>query len=165
MQLLDLTLPAGLGIMADAGIKGPGRLLHKLILPGVNLIRVNLVAHRKVRNRRLLPQRLQGNSRLQRRINLPSRSLDHLPLRSLPTERPPLQLVNRSQNRGPLHLAGHDVQHAPAHVSDVTEQLAGLTLHDPLLSAVLEMLPDAHYMPSGPISPMPAGKSGSRVFA
>src|SRR6266404_8640012 len=103
MQLLDLTLPAGLGIMANAGIKGPRRLLHKLLLPSVNLVRVNLVAHRKVRNRRLLPQRLQGNPRLQRRINLPSRSLAHLPLRSLPTERPRLQLVNWSQNRGPLH--------------------------------------------------------------
>src|SRR5258707_13101145 len=79
MQLLDLALPAGLGIMANAGIKGPGRLLYKLLLPRVNLVRVNLVAHRKVRHRRLLPQRLQGNSRLQRRINLPSRSLAHLP--------------------------------------------------------------------------------------
>src|SRR5882724_2866675 len=106
MQLLDLTLPASLGIMANAGIKGPGRLLHKLLLPRVDLVRVNLVAHRKVRNRRLLPQRLQGNPGLQRRINLPSRSLAHLPLRSLPTERPPLQLVNWSQNRGPLQETG-----------------------------------------------------------
>ena len=58
MQLLDLTLSAGLGIMANASVKGPGRLLNKLLLPGVDLIRMNFVAHRKVRHRRLLPQRL-----------------------------------------------------------------------------------------------------------
>src|SRR6266446_8156427 len=79
MQLLDLTLPACLAIMANPGVKGPRRLLQKLLLPRVDLVRVNFIANRKVRHRRLLPQRHQRNSRLQRRINLPSRPLAHLP--------------------------------------------------------------------------------------
>jgi hypothetical protein len=55
VQLLDLALPVGLGIPPDPGIKGAGRLLLQLLLPGVNLVRVNLVSLRKVGHRRLLP--------------------------------------------------------------------------------------------------------------
>jgi hypothetical protein len=57
------------------------------ILPGIDLVRVNLIPRRQIGDRRfdpLLgsnPQRLQGNLRLQRRINLPSRLRRHHPLR------------------------------------------------------------------------------------
>jgi IstB-like ATP binding protein len=47
---------------------------------------VDPVALRQVSHRRLFPQRLQRDLRLQRPVNLPSRSLRHNPLR-LPTER------------------------------------------------------------------------------
>ena len=58
MELLDLTLPAGLGVVAHARVKGAGGLLQELLLPSVNLIRMDLLALRQVRHRRLLPQRL-----------------------------------------------------------------------------------------------------------
>src|SRR5438874_4447180 len=70
----------GLGIPADPGVKGAGRLLLQLLLPGVNLVRVNFVTLRQVCHRRLLPQRLQGDPRLQPRLDLASRLLHH-PLR------------------------------------------------------------------------------------
>jgi hypothetical protein len=38
---------------------------------------MNLVTHRQVHHRRLLPQRLQRDPRLQRRLDLPSRLLRH----------------------------------------------------------------------------------------
>ena len=65
---------------------------------------MNLVTLRQIVHRRLLPQRLQRNLRLQRRINLPSR-LRHRPLRSIPFGADFFQLSQWSYFRGPLHLA------------------------------------------------------------
>jgi hypothetical protein len=42
---------------------------------------MNLIALRQIGNRRLFPQHLQGDLRLQRRVNLPSRPLRYLSLR------------------------------------------------------------------------------------
>ena len=100
VQLLDLALAACLGIVANPGVKRPRRLLQQLLLPGVDLVRVDLVALRQVRHRRLLPQRLQGDLRLQPRVDLPSRPLPSSAPSST-TERPALQLSHRSQFRGP----------------------------------------------------------------
>jgi hypothetical protein len=61
--------------------EGARRLILKLLLPGVNLVRVDLVALRKVRDRPLLPQRLRGDLRLQPAVNPPSRLLRHRSLR------------------------------------------------------------------------------------
>jgi hypothetical protein len=80
VQLLDLTLAQFLGIPPNPGVKRSRRLLQKLLLPRVNLVRVNFVPLRQVRYRRLLPLRLQRNLRLLRRIDLPPR-LFHHPLR------------------------------------------------------------------------------------
>ena len=82
------------------GSNARAALLQQLLLPGINLVRVNLVALRQIRHRRLLPQRLQGDLRLQRRVDLPSRLLHH-PLR-LSRRNGSLQLSPRSQIRGPL---------------------------------------------------------------
>src|SRR4030095_10783933 len=56
-------------------------------LPGLDLVRVHLVALRQIAHCRLLPQRLQRDLRLQRRVNLPSRL--QLSLLDLPTFRAP----------------------------------------------------------------------------
>ena len=80
MQPLALTPRRKLGILADLRIKRARRLLLQLLLPGVDLVRMNLMPRRQIGDPRLLPQRLQGDLRLQRRINLPSR-LAHVPLR------------------------------------------------------------------------------------
>ena len=50
-------------------------MLEQLLLPGVNLVRMNLIALGQIGYRRLLPQRFQRDLGLQYRINLPSRSL------------------------------------------------------------------------------------------
>ena len=81
MQLLDLAFARFLALPPDTRVKGPGRLFQQLLLPRINLVRVTLVALRKIRRRRLLPHRLQRNLRLQRRVNLPSRLLRHHALR------------------------------------------------------------------------------------
>src|SRR5512133_1073735 len=60
MQLLDLPFTRMLGVDTDPSIKRPRRVLQQLLLPGINLVRVNLVARRQLSHRRLLPQRLQG---------------------------------------------------------------------------------------------------------
>ena len=52
----------------------------KLLLQGVDLVRMDLVRLGQVRHRRLLSNRLQGDPRRQRRVGLRSRSL-HDPLR------------------------------------------------------------------------------------
>jgi hypothetical protein len=70
------------GPKAVAGIKRPRRLLLKLLLPGTNLVRVNLVTLRRISHRRLLPQSLKRDLRLQTSIYLPS-YLRHNPLRLL----------------------------------------------------------------------------------
>src|SRR5436305_15188230 len=80
MQLLDLALARGFAIIAQTCIEGACRLLEKLLLPSIDLIGVNLVALGQVSDRRLVPQRLQGDLRLQCRVDLPSRLLRHSPL-------------------------------------------------------------------------------------
>ena len=65
MQPLDLPLMRRLRVPPDAEIEGARRLILKLLLPGVNLVGMDLVALRKVGDRRLLPQRLQRDLRLQ----------------------------------------------------------------------------------------------------
>jgi hypothetical protein len=104
MQPLDLPLAPSRGIAA-AGLEGSGRLVLQLLLPRIDLVRMNLVALRQTRHSRLLPQRFQGDLRLQPRINLPSRSFRHFSAPSDVTERPKSQLVNRSQIRGPFQLS------------------------------------------------------------
>src|SRR5277367_3632887 len=82
-------------------IKRPRRLILKLLLPGVSLVRMDLVALRNVRDRRLLPQCLQRDLRLQSGVNPPPRLLRHRSLR-LSNGAAVLQLNPRSQNQGPL---------------------------------------------------------------
>ena len=67
MELLDLALVTARAFTAPA-LKGSRRLVEQLLLPRVNLVRVDLVALRQIGHRRLLPQRLQGDLRLQRRV-------------------------------------------------------------------------------------------------
>src|SRR3954466_6678680 len=112
MQLLDFALPVDFGIPADPRIKGAGRLLMQLLLPGVNLVRVDFVPLRQVRNRRLFPQRLQRNLRLQPRIDLPSR-LFHHSLRLAYDGTARSQLPGRSQIQGPLHRRVPRPRHRP----------------------------------------------------
>jgi hypothetical protein len=72
VQLLDRALPFRLGVRADARIERPAGVLEQLLLPGVDLIRTNLV---------LPPSRTERDPRFGRRVNLPSRLLGHRPLR------------------------------------------------------------------------------------
>jgi hypothetical protein len=65
---------------------------------------MNLMALRQVGYRHLLPQRLQRDLRLQRRVNLPSR-LRHLPLRPVSFGADFFQPSQWSQNPGPLQTA------------------------------------------------------------
>src|ERR1700686_2520498 len=74
VETFDLPLAVAHDI-AIPGLESPRRLLLKLLLPGVNLIRVHLVTLGQIGHRRLLPQRLQRNLRLQSRVDLPSRSV------------------------------------------------------------------------------------------
>jgi hypothetical protein len=48
VQPFDLALRLCLGFLADPGVKGPGGVLRKLLLPGIDLVRVNLIALRCV---------------------------------------------------------------------------------------------------------------------
>src|SRR5271165_3780994 len=91
-----------LRIPPDARVERARRLILELLLPGVNLVRMDLVPLRQVRDRRLLPQRLQRNLRLQPRVNPSSRLLRHRALR-LSNGAAALQLNPWSQKRGPLH--------------------------------------------------------------
>ncbi len=83
VQPLDLPLMRRFRVPPHPGIERPPRLILKLLLPGVNLVRMDLVALRKVRDRRLLPQRLQRDLRLQSAVNPPPRLLRHRSLRLL----------------------------------------------------------------------------------
>src|SRR5439155_3316565 len=65
VKLLDLTRRRGVGVSRDPRIERPRRKILQLLLPGVNLVRVNLITLRQVIHRRLLAQRLQRNLRLQ----------------------------------------------------------------------------------------------------
>src|SRR5262249_44339319 len=69
VQLLHLALVPGHAIAA-AVLERPRRLLQKLLLPGVNLVGMDLIALGQIGHGRLLPQRLQGDLRLQHRVNL-----------------------------------------------------------------------------------------------
>src|SRR6516165_6660920 len=73
MQLLDLPLAIGFGVPADAGIEGARRVLQQLLLPGIDLVGMDLVALGKVGHRRLFPNRFQRDLRLQGAVNLASR--------------------------------------------------------------------------------------------
>jgi hypothetical protein len=53
----------------------------KLLFPGVDLVRMYLIALRQIGHARLLAQRLPGDLRLQSCIDPPSRPLSHRPLR------------------------------------------------------------------------------------
>ena len=68
VQPLDLTLAVHPGI-AGAAFEGACRLIPELLLPGINLVRMNLITLRQISHRRMLAQRLQRDLRLQRRIN------------------------------------------------------------------------------------------------
>ena len=52
----------------------PFRMLQQLLLPGVDLRRMDLVVHRQLGDRGLLPQCFEGDLRLQSRVDPPSRS-------------------------------------------------------------------------------------------
>ena len=95
MKALDLALLGGVRWLADDAVEGAGRLILQLLLPRVNLIGVNLIALRQLVDARLLAHRLQGNLRLQRRVNLPSCSLRHGLLCSVK------QRSSRSSNQAP----------------------------------------------------------------
>lgn len=58
MELLDLALMHRFRLKPGTGVKRPRRLLQKLLLPRVNLVRVNFVSLRQVCDRRLFPNRL-----------------------------------------------------------------------------------------------------------
>jgi hypothetical protein len=51
------------------------RLFEQLLFPGVDLVRMNLIALGQISHCRLLPQRFQRDLGLLYRVNLPSRSL------------------------------------------------------------------------------------------
>jgi len=84
-QPLDLASAHLLGIPPMPPIGRPRRLLLELPLPGTALVRMHLVAAAQDRNRRLFPQRLRQDFRLQGRVDLPSRSFAH-DRSALPTE-------------------------------------------------------------------------------
>lgn len=67
-EIIKFPLARRIRFAADPRIERPRRLLHKLLLPGVYLVGMNLIARGQFGHRRLLPQRLQGDLRLQRRI-------------------------------------------------------------------------------------------------
>ena len=48
-QLLDLALPLGLSVPANSGVEGASRLLPQLLLPRLNLVRVDFLSLRQVR--------------------------------------------------------------------------------------------------------------------
>jgi hypothetical protein len=81
VQLLDLALPLRLGVRAEARVERPARVLEQLLLPGVDLVRMNLVLPRQIGGGRFLTDRGERNLRLGRRVDLPSRLLRHHPLR------------------------------------------------------------------------------------
>jgi len=103
MELLDLTLAVRRCLAAAAAFEGPRRLIQKLLFPGINLIGMNLIALGQIGHRSPLPKRLQRNLRLQRRVDLPSRPLRHLPLRLLRRHGAKSNQSTDPKIRGPLH--------------------------------------------------------------
>jgi hypothetical protein len=79
VQTLDL--PLGLGRGSSAAVERLRRLVLKLLLPRLYLIGMDLIALGQIGHRRLLAQRLQRYLRLQRPVDLSSRSLWHASLR------------------------------------------------------------------------------------
>jgi hypothetical protein len=81
VHLLDLALPLGLSVRADARVELLARVLEQLLLPGVDLVRMNLVLPRQIGGGRSLTNRGERNPCLGRQLDLPSRLLRHHPLR------------------------------------------------------------------------------------
>ena len=75
--------------VGHTGVEGARRLILKLLLPGVNLVRMELVALRKIRERRLLPKASSAIFAFS-----PARSVVSLA---------GLHISLCSQKRGPLH--------------------------------------------------------------
>jgi hypothetical protein len=73
VQPLNITLGLRHGLLADLRVERPGSVLLQLLLPGIDLVRMHLIALRQVGHSRLLPQCLKRNLRLQRRVNRSSR--------------------------------------------------------------------------------------------
>jgi hypothetical protein len=55
---LDLARQRSLGMLPDLGVERPRRGIQQLLLPRVNLVRMNLASLRHTVRRRLLAQRL-----------------------------------------------------------------------------------------------------------
>ena len=106
VKLLNLARRRCFRVHADPRIERAPRVVQQLLLPRVDLVRMNLMALRQVGYRHLLPQRLQRDLRLQRRVNLPSR-LRHLPLRPVSFGADFFQPSHWSQNPGPLQNIVH----------------------------------------------------------
>jgi hypothetical protein len=86
------------------GIERPRRLILKLLLPGVNLVGMDLVALRKVRDRRLLPS---ASSAIfaSSPASIP-RLVFFVIVRSVYQTEPPFSnLTSGPKKRGPLHFA------------------------------------------------------------
>jgi hypothetical protein len=79
VQLLDLALPFRFGVRADARIECPAGILEQLLLPGVDLVLMNLVLPRQIGRGRFLTDRGERDPCLGRRVDLPS--FRHRPLR------------------------------------------------------------------------------------
>ena len=75
MQPLDLPFMRRFRIPPNARVEGPRGLILKLLLPGVDLVRMDFVALSKVHHRGLFPQRLQRDLRFQSGVNPPPRLL------------------------------------------------------------------------------------------
>src|SRR6202451_1528878 len=67
---LPLTLLLAIGGSADAPREQARDVVQHLLLPRINLVRMHAVALGQLRNRRVLPQRLQRHLRLERCIKL-----------------------------------------------------------------------------------------------
>jgi hypothetical protein len=103
VQPLDLALLARVARLAGAAVKRARRLVLQLLLPCRDRVGANLMALRQLVHTRLLAQPLQGDLRLQPRVNPSSYSLRHGLLR-LATEQPLPQSSARSQNPRPLQF-------------------------------------------------------------
>lgn len=115
-----------LGIGADACVKGRRSMIHKLLLPAVNLVRMDLAAVRQLSHRRLIASNLQGDLRLPRQVDLASRLLSHRSLR-YPTEKPISNLAHGPKNR--VHFTRKRGEQLNG------ESMRKLTANDPLMRA------------------------------
>ena len=82
----------------------PHRVLEKLLLPGINLVRVNLIALVQVPLPSLFPQRLQRNPCFQSSPRSSALFSSSSLAPYVATKPLRIQLVNRSQMRGPLQI-------------------------------------------------------------